>query len=138
MLYVDTNNNTNNNKQKVKNQNINKETEADLLVARKVCERNDYDISAGDFVVVQYDENRNCGQVIDINNNENTIPVNLRKECENVQHKFKWPTSEDIDWVDFDEIVKKVDVSVATTKAGRMFAFSEDDLDLLNDGCDDV
>jgi len=55
-----------------------------------------------------------------------------------VQHKFKWPTSEDIDWVDFDEIVKKVDVSVATSKAGRMFAFSEDDLDLLNDGCYDV
>jgi len=55
MLYVDTNNNTNNNKQKVKDQNINKETEADLLVDRKVCERNksnNYDISAGDFVVV--------------------------------------------------------------------------------------
>jgi len=61
----------------------------------------------------------------------------LTKECENVQHKFKWPTSEDIDSVDFDEIVKKVDVSVATSKAGRMFAFS-DDLDLLNDGCYDV
>jgi len=52
-----------------------------------------------------------------------------------VQHKFKWPTSEDIDWVDFDEIDKEVDVSDATSKAGRMFAFSEDDLDLLNDGC---
>ena len=109
MLYVhvDTNNNTNNNKQKVKDQNINKETEADLLEARKVCERNDYDISAGDFVVVQYHENRYCGQVIDINNNDNTIPVNLMKECENVQHNFKWPTSVDIDSVDFDEIVKK-------------------------------
>ena len=57
------------------------------------------------------------------------------KKCENVQHKCKWPTSEDIDWVDFDKIDKKVDVSVATSKAGRMFAFSEDDLDLLNDGC---
>ena len=67
MLYVDTNNN--NNKQKVKDQNINKETEADLLVDRKVCERNDYDSSAGDFVVVQYHENRYCGQVLDINNN---------------------------------------------------------------------
>jgi len=107
MLYVDTNNNTNNNKQKVKDQNINKETEADLIVDRKVCERNDYDISAGDFVVVQYPENRYCGQVIDINNNDNTVLVNLMKECENVQHKFKWPTSDDIDWVDFDEIVKK-------------------------------
>jgi len=107
MLYVDTNNNTNNNKQKVKDQNINKETEADLIVDRKVCERNDYDISAGDFVVVQYPENCYCGQVIDINNNDNTVLVNLMKECENVQHKFKWPTSDDIDWVDFDEIVKK-------------------------------
>ena len=54
------------------------------------------------------------------------------KECE---HKFKWPTSEDIDLVDFDEIVKEVDVSDATSKAGRMFAFSESDLDLLNDDC---
>ena len=73
MLYVDTNNN--NNKQKVKDQNINKETEADLLVYRKVCERNDYDISAGDFVVVQYHENRYCGQVIDIN--KTTTPYEL-------------------------------------------------------------
>jgi len=55
-------------------------------------------------------------------------------ECEKVQQKFKWPASEDIDRVDFDEIVKTVDVSVATSKAGQMFAFSEDVLDFLNDG----
>ena len=73
MLYVDTNNNTNNDKHKVKDQNINKETEADLLVDRKVCERNDIDILAGDFDVVQYHENCYCGQVIDINNNDNTV-----------------------------------------------------------------
>jgi len=56
------------------------------------------------------------------------------KECEKVQQKFKWPASEDIDWVDFDVIVKKVDAPVATSKTGRMFAFPEDVLDLLNDG----
>jgi len=41
------------------------------------------------------------------------------KECEKGQHKFKWPASEDID---FDEFVKKVYVSVATSKAGRMLS----------------
>jgi len=64
---ADTNKNTYNNKQKVNDQNINKETEANLLVDRKVCKRNDIDILAGDFDVVQYDKNPYCGQVIDIN-----------------------------------------------------------------------
>jgi len=54
MLYtVDTNNNTNNNKQKLNDQNIYEQTEADLLVDRRICEKNN--ISAGDFVVVQFD-----------------------------------------------------------------------------------
>jgi len=56
------------------------------------------------------------------------------KECEKVQQKFKWPASEDIDWGYCDKIVKKVDAPVATSEAGRMFAFPEDVIHLLHDG----
>jgi len=70
-------------KQKVNDQNNNKETEADLLVDRNKCEKND--ILAGDFFVVQYDENCYCGQVFDTNNNDNTVRVNFMsvRKCNN-------------------------------------------------------
>ena len=56
------------------------ENEAD----RKVCEeKNDVDVSVGDFIVVQYDDTGYSGKVININNNVKTVSMislkNMRK-----------------------------------------------------------
>ena len=52
------------------------ENEAD----RKVCEeKNDVDVSVGDFIVVQYDDIGYSGKVININNNFKTVRMILLK-----------------------------------------------------------
>ena len=56
------------------------ENEAD----RKVCEeKNDVDVSVGDFIVVQYEDIGYSGKVININNNVKTVRMislkNIRK-----------------------------------------------------------
>ena len=58
---------------------------------RKVCEeKNDVDVSVGDFIVVQYDDIGYSGKVINLNNNVKTVRVILLKKYEKVKRKFKW------------------------------------------------
>ena len=78
------------------------ENEAD----RKVCEeKNDVDVSVGDFIVVQYDDISYSGKVININNNVKAVI--LLKKYEKVKRKFKWLANEDNDWVEFDELSRR-------------------------------
>ena len=50
------------------------------LIMRKVCEeKNDVDVSVGDFIVVQYDDIRYSGKVININNNVKTMRMTFMK-----------------------------------------------------------
>ena len=46
-------------------------------------EKNDIDVSVGDFIVVQYDDKRDSGKVINVNNNFKTVRMtfvkNMRK-----------------------------------------------------------
>ena len=77
------------------------ENEAD----RKVCEeKNDVDISVGDFIHVQYDDIGYSGKVININNNVKTVHMILLKKYEKVKRKF----NEDNDWVKFDELSRRL------------------------------
>ena len=58
------------------------ENEAD----RKVCEeKNDVDVSVGDFIVVQYDDIGYFGTVININNNVKTVCMILLRKYEKVK-----------------------------------------------------
>ena len=76
------------------------ENEAD----RKVCEeKNDVDVSVGDFIDVQYDD---IG-VININNSVKTVCMILLKKYEKVKRKFKWLANEDNDSVEFDELLRR-------------------------------
>ena len=53
------------------------ENEAD----RKVCEeKNDVDVSVGDFINVQYDDIGYSGKLININNNVKTVRMILLKK----------------------------------------------------------
>ena len=75
---------------------------------RKVCEeKNDVDVSVGDFIVVQYDDIGYSGNVININNNVKTVHMILLKKYEEVKRKFKWLANEDNDWVVFDELSRR-------------------------------
>ena len=80
------------------------ENEAD----RKVCEeKNDVDVSVGDFIDVQYDDIGYSGKVININNNIKTVRMILLKKYEKIKRKFKWLANEDNDWVEFDELSRR-------------------------------
>ena len=92
----------------------------------------DLEVSVNDYVIIQYDETRYPGKILDIDKKRKTVQVNFMKECEKVKRKFKWPANEDIDWVEFDEVIKKIDPPVATSRTGRMFAFQEDVMTLLD------
>ena len=111
--------------------NSNNDNQTENEDVRKECEEKD--ISVDDFVIVQYDERCYPAKVIEINDRDKAVRLIFMQECEKVKRKFKWPANEDIVWVKTDEIVKKMNAPVATSRAGRMFAFPEDVFDLLDE-----
>ena len=85
----------------------------------------------GDFVAAKYDGETYIGKVVDID--EGLFEIKFMEKGKKVKECLKWPSVDDIIWVEPDNILCKVDEPISTGKGKRFFKLSETDIDRIKD-----
>jgi hypothetical protein len=88
-----------------------------------ICETPEYE--TGDFVAAVYEDEVYIGKIIDID--EESVQVKFMENGSKIKECLRWPTKEDIIWIEPDTILCKVHEPVHSGKGKRFFKISDED-----------
>ena len=90
------------------------------------------------YALVKWDEALYPAKIIEVNESKQDVKVSFMEEASRKggHPLFKWPTKPDIQYVDFDQIIRRIEEPKASSKSRRQFKLDENDYNYLDSDSD--
>ena len=90
-------------------------------------ENDEIKIEVSDFIVAVYDDICYIGQLLEFDTTDDSLHVNfMATSGKSELNRFKWPLKADQIWIEWENVLRKIDLPVAAGKGGRIFTVPDE------------
>ena len=90
-------------------------------------------VQCGDWVAAVYERNWYVGKVQMVDSDANDAQISFMQQTNARPISFRWPTSPDEIWVDFDKILGVIEEPSSRGRSNRHFHFNDQTIQMITD-----